>query len=515
VARDRTVEWERAIIAKLLTRTVAWAVGLLALVSAARMLPVARAAAPYNPSDPAQAAEYHRALDLGVRAYVYGYPLLDTNRVFLTSTSANVPNGAGGGPVNQFSNFRRLSEPSDRTVVAPNHDTLYSMAWLDLLPHPIVVHMPVVRGRFVVFELLDPYTENFANIGHVGLPAGDYAVVPPGWHGRLPRGVRKLQSPHARVWVIGRTYIKGPADTPNVLRIQTKYSLTPLNKWGTHYRATPPKHPNRHTIEHTVPGTRPGQDPLAFFDALGDQLKQFPPPAADRPLLGQLASVGIGPGMHPSTDGRLDAAGRQGLHDAVAAGAKQVTTDLQTSFVTIAPKHNGWLVSRTGHYGTDYEQRALVDKVGLGAPVSSLAIYPFTVTDTNLHPLNGSQRYVAHIPARYLPFPVRAFWSMTMYDSNGFFVPNRAHVYLINNRTRLYYNRDGSLDIYIQSTAPRNPIQRLAWLPSPAGKTFRLIMRLYEAMDVNGVISGSSWQPPTVLPCLPSGKTSAGTACAS
>src|SRR5258708_27661780 len=123
-------------------------------------------------------------------------------------------------------------------------------------------------------------------------------------------------------------------------------------------------------------------------------------------------------------------------------------------------------------------------------------MYPFTVTDTNLQALNGSRRYVAHFPARDLPFPARAFWSLTMYDSNGFFVPNTAHVYLINNRTRLYYNRNGSLDLYIQTTAPRNRTERLAWLPSPAGKAFRLIMRLYKPVDIPGIISGSSWQPP-------------------
>jgi hypothetical protein len=472
------------------------------------------ASASYDPSDPAQAAEYQRALDLGVRAYVYGYPLLDTNRVYLTSTSANVPNGAGGGPVNQFSNIRRLTNPSDRTVVAPNHDTLYSIAWLNLRAEPIVVHMPVVRGRFVVFELLDPYTENFANVGSAGVPAGDYAVVPPAWHGRLPRGVRRLQSPYARVWVIGRTYIRGAADTRNVVRIQNEFSLTPLSKWGKGYRPKPPKHPNKRTKEYKVPGTQAGQESLAFFDALGDQLRTFRPPAADRPLLTQLATVGIGPGMHPSADTRLDAATRQGLHDAVSAGAKRVTADVQTSFLKIAPKHNGWLVARTGRYGTDYEHRAVVDRIGLGAPVSSLAIYPFTVTDTNLQALNGSLRYVAHFPARDLPFPARAFWSLTMYDSNGFFEPNKAHVYLINNRTRLSYNRDGSLDLYIQPTAPRDRTERLAWLPSPAGRAFRLIMRLYKPVDIPGIVSGSSWQPPTVLPCLPNGKTSAGTACA-
>jgi hypothetical protein len=103
---------------------------------------------------------------------------------------------------------------------------------------------------------------------------------------------------------------------------------------------------------------------------------------------------------------------------------------------------------------------------------------------------------------------------MTLYDANGFFVPNPARVYLINNRSHVHYNTDRSLDIYIQPQAPSGPRQRANWLPSPAGRPFRLIMRLYKPTSVAGILSGGSWQPPTVLPCLPSGVTAAGTACA-
>jgi hypothetical protein len=258
-------------------RTALCACALLAGAVALRTLPATAAVGAYNPNDPAQLAEYQHALKLGVQAYVYGYPLLDTDRVFRTATSINVPDGSGGGPINQFSHVRRLADPRDKTVVAPNHDTLYSMAWLDLRSQPIVAHMPVVHGRFVVFELLDPYTNNFAAIGSVGHPPGDYAIVAPGWHGRLPRGVKRIRSPYTRVWLIGRTYIKDAADTPNVVRIQNEYSLTPLDKWGTKYRPRRPKHVVARSTKYTVPGTQPGQDPLAFFDALGDQLEQFRP----------------------------------------------------------------------------------------------------------------------------------------------------------------------------------------------------------------------------------------------
>ena len=499
----RTVSFTRRLSRWLLT------VGTFSLVAGGlTAVPSASAAA-------RSTSEYQRALALGVKAYVYGYPLLDTDRVFRTSTSVNVPDGAGGGPVNQFSHIRRLADPSERTVVAPNDDTLYSMAWLNLVPQPIVVHMPVVRGRFAELPFLDPYTEMFAGIGSVGQPAGDYAVVPPRWHGRLPRGVRIIRSPYTRVWIIGRTYIRNAADTPNVIKIQNRYSLTPLDKWGTRYRRARPRHVDRKPTEYTVPGTGAGHDPLAFFDALGDQLRLFPPPPADRPLLRQLAGVGIGPGLHPNSERRLDAATRRGLRDAVAAGAKQVASDVQTAFLTGAPKRNGWLVGSTGSYGTDYAKRALVDMIGLGAPLSKVAIYPFTVTDRNLHPLTGANRYVVHFSAANLPFPVKAFWSLTLYDSHGFFVPNQAGIQLVNDRSAVRYNADGSLDLYVQPTAPSDVSQRRNWLPSPAGQPFRLIMRMYVPRDVSGILSGRTWQPPTVLPCLPTGATAQGIACAS
>lgn len=501
-----------------LRATVTRLASAIAALAACTAFPATSLAA-YNPNDAVQLARYQHALSLATEAYVYGIPLLDTNRVFLTGTSVNAPNGAGGGPVDTFSHIRRLANPTDRTVVAPNHDTLYSIAWLDLSREPVIAHMPVVGGnRFVIFELLDPYTTNFAAIGSVGYGPGNYAITPPGWHGRLPAGVKRIRSPYTRVWIIGRTYIRNAADTPNVVRIQNSYGLTPLSKWarfGSAYRPPRPKHVVHTTTQYTVPGTTVGSDALTFYDALGDELKRFPPPAADRPLLSELVSVGVGPGLHPSQERALDDATLQGLRDGVAAGQEQVKAHVQSLFLSTAPKHNGWLVARTGTYGTDYLGRATVDQIGLGAPQPWLAMYPFTVTDRNLHLLTGANRYVAHFDRRYLPFPVRSFWSLTMYDANGFFVPNSAHVYLLNNRSHLHYNADGSLDIYIQPNPPASALARENWLPAPAGRAFRLMMRLYRPVNIDGIVNGSTWQPPTVLPCEANGRTAAGTACAS
>jgi hypothetical protein len=469
------------------------------------------------------ASDYQKALDLGTQAYVYGVPLLDMARTFQTQTSVNVPDGRGDAPVNQFSHIRHLADPLDRTVVAPNHDTLYSIAWLDLTPQPIVIHVPFQPDRFHVVPLLSPYQENFANIGSpaAALPDGDYLITPPGWRGRLPDGLRQIESPYDRVWIVVRTLVGGPEDEVNVEAIQDQYSLTPLNKWGKNkpYTPKPPKYEDTTVDTATIPGTQPGEDPLDFFDALGSELARFLPPAADLPLLKQLVQVGVGPFLQPGEwplSKFLSQGTKDGLRAAVAAGKAKVNQDLLALFQAGFAAHNGWLVSATGIYGTNYTLRAIVDLIGLGAPTSDMAIYPFAQTDRLGARLTGANRYVAHLPPSLLPPPVDGFWSLTMYDANQFFVPNPIDRYLLNDRSDLHYNADGSLDFYIQTDAPADPEQEKNWLPAPTGP-FNLLFRLWgpKPEAIPGILDGTGWKAPTILPCLPTGFTATGWACAS
>jgi len=146
---------------------------------------------------------------------------------------------------------------------------------------------------------------------------------------------------------------------------------------------------------------------------------------------------------------------------------------------------------------------------------NDIATYPIAQTDRSLHPLTGTSSYVVHIPAGQLP-PVTGFWSLTMYDSNGFFVPNPLHRYVINDRSKLHHNPDGSIDIYIQQTKPTNPQQAQNWLPTPAG-AFHLIWRLYglKPNALPGVIQGTGWTPAAIQPCTAGRGAQLMTTCAS
>jgi hypothetical protein len=470
--------------------------------------------------------EYEQALSLGTQAYVYGQPLLDMQRVFETTTSVTVPDSLGDAPVNQFSHFTELANTKEGTVVAPNADTLYSIAWLELHPDAMVLHVPA-SGRFNVVPLMTPYTENFANIGNGAsgmLAPGNYLIAGPKRFVGVEeyKGLKVIHSPYNRVWIIQRTQVNSHEDLPNALAIQAATKIVPLERWpseGLNYKPPAPETEIAKPTVATIPGTQAGEDPLAYWDALGAALQEFTPPAADQPLLEQLAAVDIGPGKYPSKDRHLSAGTLAGLRAAVAAGPGQVSKDLLELFHGGFEAHNGWLVPAVGNYGTNYVLRAVADKIGLGALPPNIAIYPVAQTERFGHPLNGlTTRYVAHFPASDFPVPVQAFWSLTMYEANGFFVANPLNRYTLGDRSSLHYNADGSLDVYLQTAEPTNAEQQGNWLPAPAGP-FQMIMRLYgtDESAIPGILAGGPghWTPPTILPCLESGKTAAGWNCAS
>jgi hypothetical protein len=494
---------------------------LLAMVAAAS------ASAAYDPADPAQRAAYDHALAVGQEAYVYGVPLLDSDALFRTGTSVNVSNGRGAGPVNQFNHFTRLADADDRTVVAPNRDTLYSAAALVLGRQPQVIHTVKGTKRFHAISLLDPYQEDFANIGSPegAYADGDYLVTGPGWRGTVPRGLTRIRAPYDRVWVLGRTYTADQADLAATRKVMDGYKITPLHRWsGRHpYAYTPPRPAVRDLVKDTfgVPGSQPGEDPLTFFDALNAQLAEFVPPRRDAPVLGRIAELGIGPGKPSvSRNPRLSDAQRAGLAAAVAGGPALVQGGLVKRFLAAFDAHNGWLVQKTGRYGTDYMLRAMVDKIGVGASTPNVSVYPVALTDRDKGQLNGAKRYVAHFAARDATPPVRFFWSMTLYDTKGFFVVNPIDRWLVNDRTGLARNADGSIDVYLQPDAPASAAQRRNWLPTPgpgaAVPTFRIILRLYglSTSAIAGVLGATGWQPPTIRACLADGRTSDGIACA-
>ena len=471
-----------------------------------------------------EAQEIERGRELGIKAYIYGQPLLDMERIFehLHQRERGHRHPATR-PSTSSPTSQHLVTTNESVVVAPNDDTLYAIGWLELKKnHPMVSTCPPQAASTCRDGLAE--TENFANVGTEAsgvLPPGEYLVAGPGTDEGMEEadGLKIIHSPYDRVWLIGRVVVEGPSDT-EALPLEEQMKIVPLKNWlkeGLNYKPkTPRKEHTEPTIAH-IPGTGEHESPLLYWKALGKALKQFAPPEADKPILEELATVDIGPGKKPSK-GKDGKGVIRGLEEAVAAGPGQVLPDVKEAYLSGFAKHNGWLVTGAGTYGTNYVLRAEVDRLGVGALAPNVSIYPLALTDDTTAKLNAAaKRYVVHFPASDFPFPVKAFWSLTMYEADGFFVSNPLERYALGNRSTVHYNEDGSLNIYMQSGEPSNEQQKENWLPAPAGE-FHVVIRLYatEPQDIEPILEGTgSWQTPLIEPCLESGFTSGGQECPS
>ncbi len=421
-----------------------------------------------------------QAQQVGTDAYVYGSSLIEYLRQQQQNTSVTVPDKLGDAPINQLGSDRTLATASNEAFVAPNLDTLYTFGHVDLTAGPLVLHVPAISGgRYYSFEFLDPYTNVFHYIGTrtTGNGAGNFAIVGPGFHGKLPAGLHRISSAYQSIWLVGRTQVYGDraSDLPAVHRIQNGYRLIPLKafeKAGLDY--TPPK-PRKIITRPTVASVPTG---LAYFDALGTALAHNPPPSRDHAILAELATAGIGPGLHPSAE-NLPAATIAGLQAAAAAGPASILLDRVALVEASAPKHNGWYVApfEIGNFGTDYALRAVVSVYGIAANIPAEAMYPVGAFDSTGTLLTGADDYVIHFGRGQLP-PARYFWSLTVYNPSSNLVANSINRYsLSSTSTGLKYNADGSLDIYLQSTPPAG--HESNWIPTPSTGGWDVIMRIY------------------------------------
>lgn len=428
---------------------------------------------------------------IGVEAYLYFYPLLtmDVTRRQVT----NLPSGKmpGLGPHNMFHSFAEYPTGDFKAVVRPNFDTLYSSAFLDLTKEPVVVSAPDTNGRYYLLPMLDMWTDVFASPGWrtTGTEAADYLVTPPGWTGTVPSGMTRISAPTPYVWIIGRTKTDGPPDYDAVHMIQAGYKITPLSEWGK------PAKPVEAKIDPTVDMKTPPKIQVdtmpagKYFAYAAELLKVNPPHTTDEPIIARMRRIGIEPGK--SFDlAKVDPAIRDALTNVPAQAQKLMASKLPT----LAPVVNGWQMNTDtiGVYGNYYLKRALVAQAGLGANLPEDAIYPLNIADDSGKPLDGANKYTLHFDKGATP-PVGAFWSVTLYDNEGFQVPNALNRFAVSSWMNLKQNADGSLDLYFQSESPGKD-KEANWLPAPKG-AFNLTLRLYGPKSEALI---GTWNPPPV-----------------
>ena len=420
-------------------------------------------------------------------AYVYGYSLVLADVTRATS------------PINQLVRNGSPNDASSRTIVSPQVDTLFALGWLDLRPEPIVIQMPAVDGRrFWITQVVDAWMNTVHNPSSVrpqvapGRPAPpfSYVLTGPGWSGTLPNGLTQLAMPTGTAFLANRIEYTGTADLDRARTLQTQVKLMPLSTWLAAPLAGASTQPNA-----TPPSGKPGMPPLkqvdamdgrTFFSRLTALMAANPGPATDTDAVERFASIGITPGAKIDNldAGLLDAAVREGQQRIAGYTNPNARTE------------HGWTVApNLGAYGTDYALRANTARVLFGASLPQDTLYPFL--DHLDAGSNGAPReYRIRFEPGQLP-PVDAFWSISAYDADHYFIANPANRFAVGHQLPLVPGPNGAVEIVLRNARPGPEVPDGNWLPIPASGTCSLSMRLYAPRDA--AVKGT-WQPPALTP---------------
>ncbi len=464
--------------------------GALTAAMVLTFLPLANRAAALTPDE---------AKAIAMDAYIYGYSLITTEVTRVQMTNVSKIEGLHM-PMGQFLNVKRYPPADFRGVSAPNADTLYSIAWLDLGTEPMVFSQPDMGERYFLFPMYDLWMPVVESAGSrtTGESAQSFLISGPGWEGEVPEGMTQIKVPTRYMVILGRTYADGTeADYEAVNALQAQYDLRPLSAVGKDYTfEAPPVDP--------APGFSMTDKPQkvildmgteGYFQMLARLMGSDAPPAAeDAPIIVRMAEIGIVPG-EPFKMDALDA----DVQTALADLPKEALAEIDASRSSLGQVVNGWVVTKgLGQYGTDYLKRAVVAAFGWPANLQADAVYPYTETDSDGQKLDGAYKYTLTFAKDATP-PVNGFWSITMYeiDQGWWFVPNALNKFTVSPRDNLQANADGSTTLYFQNESPGED-KESNWLPAPKGQ-FLPMLRMYWPTDTDPSILNDTWKPPSVV----------------
>jgi hypothetical protein len=347
-------------------------------------------------------------------------------------------------------------------------------------------------GRYYLLPMLDMWSDVFASPGWrtTGTQAANYLIAPPSWKGEAPAEFTRIEAPTPYVWIIGRTRTDGPPDYDAVHKFQATLKITPLSHWGKPAEAATVK------IDPSIDMKTPPKTQVdtmsaeKFFTVAAELLKLQPPHLTDQATIARMKRIGIEPGKNFDF-GKLDPAAQKGL----ASAPEDAQRLMKWKMATLARVANGWSMNTDtmGVYGNYYLKRAIVAQFGLGANQPEDAIYPANLGDSEGKLLDGGAKYSIHFDKGATP-PTDAFWSITLYDVDGFQVANSLNRFAVSSWMPFTHNPDGSLDLYFQNESPGKD-REANWLPAPKGP-FTLTMRIYAPKS--DALTGR-WNPPPVV----------------
>ena len=456
------------------------------------------------------AATVSPLVEKALQAYVYGYTPVYFDVSMKTYTNVAAPSENPNqmwAPLNQFFHGRRQQTAENTMGVAPNSDTLYTMAYLDVSKEPIIWHLPAWAGHYYVCPIHNQWADNISigNRTNPGPIEVDYAVTGKDWHGTLPPGVRRIQmdSDHAMILCRIRQDFD-PASLTSAHRFQDGMALTPLSKWkrGQHY--VPPAGKVDPAISpwmlSTVPKQIMAMDPQTFYSRMAAALAINPPTQEDSEAVANLRSFGIVQGQ-PFDFAALPADKQDALRQAMVLGPPM----LRRALGNLGPRVNGWPYALVvGRYQEHYLKRAAAAQFGFSGNMMEDNMQSINLRDAAGAQLNGSHRYTIHFDAGKVP-QVDGFWSFTVYTAGTYdiFAPKGRNPIGNHDRTNpLHFNADGSLDIFVQSEPTGDAAKDHNWLATPKDVDFMVYFRTYGPHPEVYRFNSATGQPGYIVPAL-------------
>ncbi|UDN59029.1 DUF1254 domain-containing protein [Clostridioides sp. ES-S-0010-02] len=399
-----------------------------------------------------------------VDVYVQGYPVVGMYELLYTQV---VNPETKTTKFNEFEHTASVASPKTSFIPAPNNDTTYSRAWLDLRKEPVVIEVPDTEGRYYSIQLLNFVSETLTNVGKrtTGTSAKKFVIVGPDWNGNLPDDYHLVRSDTSFVLAFLRILINNELDIEIVKDIQNKITVKSISEVEINDIESLPVYKNSTNKE--------------FFETLENVLQISSMPKNEKDILKEVKEINELP------------------VEVIEEACSEAKKLIDEGGMRFGEEVNFWRIASKGigNYGTDYLQRAVVWYKGALANQPQESLYPSTFQDSNGQMLDGNFDYRLTFTSVELP-PVSQFWSLTMYIfRNAFLYDNQIDRYSIGDRTKgLIYEEDGSLTIYIQNKEPEIEEEKANWLPAPKEK-FYMSLRLYG--PDNCAIEGT-WQPPAV-----------------
>ncbi|PIJ61291.1 DUF1254 domain-containing protein [Mesotoga sp. H07.pep.5.3] len=416
-------------------------------------------------------SNYEEAREVARQAYIFAFPMLENYRTMVLQ--AVIPNS-----FNEFEHLQGLLGPEFREIARPNNDMLFSAAWLDLRNEPVIIEIPSICERYFSVQFIDMYTHNFAYAGTrtTGCRKLTVMISGPSSFVEIPNEIDEVFTSEGNfVFCIVRISVNPEleGDIDAVAKIQDSFKIRPFGTFRggqTSSAVEPIAFP---------PFSQEKAESAGFISYLNFLLGQLEIHPSEKALIERFGLIGIGPNL-PFSENDLQPEMIIAIENGIEDAMRIIFRPSEKMGVT----KNGWNLtkrifgSRQQMQGK-YEIRAAAAYMGLYGNDLEEAYYPTSYVDADNEAYDGSKYdYRIHFESHEIP-PTEpgGFWSITVYGDDEFMVPNPINRYSIGNRSRLSYNDDGSLDIYIQHDSPGIDLES-NWLPAPNGP-FSLSLRMY------------------------------------